>query len=44
MQRILATALDEAHTRGIDLKMLLDARGALTLGMGQTKDHIVQGE
>ena len=35
--------LDEAHTRGTDLKMPADARGALTLGLGQTKDHTVQG-
>ena len=35
--------LDEAHTRGTDLKMPAHARGALTLGLGQTKDHTVQG-
>jgi len=35
--------MDEAHTRGTDLKMPADARGALTLGIGQTKDHTVQG-
>lgn len=35
--------LDEAHTRGTDLKMPIDARGALTLSLGQTKDHTVQG-
>jgi Protein of unknown function (DUF3638)/Protein of unknown function (DUF3645) len=35
--------LDEAHTRGTDLKMIPHARGALTLGLGQTKDHTVQG-
>ncbi|KAM0324566.1 hypothetical protein ACHAQA_007951 [Verticillium albo-atrum] len=34
--------LDEAHTRGTDLKLPSDARGALTLGLGQTKDHTVQ--
>ncbi|KUJ24466.1 uncharacterized protein LY89DRAFT_663197 [Mollisia scopiformis] len=34
--------LDEAHTRGTDLKMPSDARGALTLGLGQTKDATVQ--
>ena len=34
--------LDEAHTRGTDLKMPANARGALTLGLGQTKDHTVQ--
>lgn len=36
--------LDEAHTRGIDLKLPENARGALTLALGQTKDHTVQGE
>jgi hypothetical protein len=36
--------LDEAHTRGIDLKLPQHARGALTLALGQTKDHTVQGE
>jgi len=36
--------LDEAHTRGIDLKLPFDACGALTLALGQTKDHTVQGE
>ncbi|CBX97993.1 hypothetical protein LEMA_P094020.1 [Plenodomus lingam JN3] len=34
--------LDEAHTRGIDLKLPQDACGALTLALGQTKDHTVQ--
>ncbi len=34
--------IDEAHTRGTDLKLPADARGALTLGLGQTKDHTVQ--
>lgn len=36
--------LDEAHTRGTDLKLPQYARGALTLGLNQTKDHTVQGE
>ena len=36
--------LDEAHTRGTDLKLPAEAKGALTLGPGQTKDHTVQGE
>jgi len=36
--------LDEAHTRGIDLKLPQHACGALTLALGQTKDHTVQGE
>jgi hypothetical protein len=35
--------LDEAHTRGTDLKMPAHAIGALTLGLGQTKDQTVQG-
>ncbi|KAH9220688.1 hypothetical protein DL95DRAFT_519962 [Leptodontidium sp. 2 PMI_412] len=34
--------MDEAHTRGTDLKLPADARGALTLGIGQSKDHTVQ--
>jgi hypothetical protein len=36
--------IDEAHTRGIDLKLPQRARGALTLALGQTKDHTVQGK
>lgn len=36
--------LDEAHTRGTDLKLPTNSRGALTLGLGQTKDHTVQGK
>ena len=36
--------LDEAHTRGVDLKLPAFARGALTLALGQTKDHTVQGK
>ena len=35
--------LDEAHTRGVDLKMPADAIAGLTLGIQQTKDHTVQG-
>lgn len=35
--------LDEAHTRGTDLKMPAATVGALTLGLGQTKDQTVQG-
>ncbi|KAI1637344.1 hypothetical protein F4809DRAFT_649926 [Biscogniauxia mediterranea] len=34
--------LDEAHTRGTDLKFEPTAHAALTLGLGQTKDHTVQ--
>ena len=35
--------LDQAHTRGTDLRLPFNARGALTLGLDQTKDHTVQG-
>ena len=35
--------IDEAHTRGTDLKLPASARGALTLGPGITKDATVQG-
>lgn len=35
---------DEAHCRGIDLKLPPNACGALTLALGQTKDHTVQGK
>ncbi|KAL2063392.1 hypothetical protein VTL71DRAFT_5197 [Oculimacula yallundae] len=34
--------MDQAHTRGTDLKLPADARGALTLGIDQSKDHTVQ--
>ncbi|KAF4502839.1 very large low complexity [Fusarium agapanthi] len=34
--------IDEAHTRGTDLKLPIDARGAVTLGIGSTKDQITQ--
>ena len=34
--------LDEAHTRGTDLKFPPDAKAALTLGLGITKDSLVQ--
>ncbi|KAK7928695.1 hypothetical protein PG985_005693 [Apiospora marii] len=34
--------LDEVHTRGTDLKFGPDARGAVTLGLSQTKDKTVQ--
>ncbi|KAK3947939.1 hypothetical protein QBC32DRAFT_382607 [Pseudoneurospora amorphoporcata] len=34
--------LDEAHTRGTDLKLPQNACGALTLALNQTKDHTVQ--
>ena len=34
--------LDEAHTRGTDLKLPTTARAALTIGLGQSKDVTVQ--
>lgn len=34
--------LDEAHTRGTDLKLPTDYRAAVTLGPGLTKDRLVQ--
>ncbi|KAL7781006.1 hypothetical protein V8C43DRAFT_320153 [Trichoderma afarasin] len=34
--------LDEAHTRGTDLKLPIDYRAAVTLGPGLTKDRLVQ--
>ncbi|KAI8930920.1 hypothetical protein NX059_011935 [Plenodomus lindquistii] len=34
--------LDEAHCRGTDLKLPVDARAALTLGQNLTKDAMVQ--
>ena len=36
--------LDEAHTRGIDLKLPHDYRAAVTLGANLTKDKLVQGK
>lgn len=36
--------LDEAHTRGIDLKLPSDYRAAVTLGANLTKDRLVQGK
>jgi hypothetical protein len=36
--------LDEAHTRGIDLKLPRDYRAAVTLGPGLCKDKLVQGQ
>lgn len=35
--------LDEAHTRGTDLKLPRNYRAAVTLGTGLTKDRLVQG-
>lgn len=35
--------LDEAHTRGTDLKLPIYYRAAITLGAGLTKDRLVQG-
>jgi hypothetical protein len=36
--------IDEAHTRGTDLKLPTYAQGAVTLGISSTKDQIVQGK
>ncbi|MBE3044890.1 DUF3645 domain-containing protein [Candidatus Bathyarchaeota archaeon] len=35
--------LDEAHTRGTDLKLPTNYRAAVTLGADQTKDELMQG-
>lgn len=35
--------LDDAHTRGTDLKLPRDFRAAVTLGPKVTKDRLVQG-
>ncbi|KAK0465633.1 hypothetical protein IW261DRAFT_1523408 [Armillaria novae-zelandiae] len=35
--------LDQAHTRGTDLKLPIDFRAAVTLGVNITKDRLVQG-
>lgn len=35
---------DEAHTRGVDLKLPEDAHAALTLALKQTKDNTMQGK
>ncbi|KAI0147721.1 hypothetical protein GGR57DRAFT_515463 [Xylariaceae sp. FL1272] len=34
--------LDEAHTRGVDLKLPQEAHGAVTLALNQTKDFTIQ--
>jgi hypothetical protein len=36
--------LDDAHTRGTDLKLPRDTRAAVTLGPKVTKDRLLQGE
>lgn len=36
--------LDEAHTRGTDLKLPVDYRAAVTIGPSLTKDRLVQGK
>ena len=36
--------LDQAHTRGMDLKLPSNYRAAVTLGPNLTKDSLVQGE
>ena len=33
---------DEAHTRGVDLQLPANAKGAVTLALGQTRDHTAQ--
>jgi hypothetical protein len=35
--------LDEAHTRGTDLKLPRNYRAAVTLGQGLVKDKLTQG-
>ena len=35
--------LDNAHTRGMDIKLPIGSRAAVTLGPGVTKDALVQG-
>lgn len=35
--------LDEAHTRGTDLKLPTSCRAAVTLGANLTKDRLIQG-
>ena len=35
--------LDDAHTRGTDLKLPLLTRGVVTIGPGTTKDRLLQG-
>ncbi|KAI1434570.1 hypothetical protein GGR50DRAFT_391374 [Xylaria sp. CBS 124048] len=34
--------IDEAHTRGVDMKFPVNAHGALTLALKQTKDYTMQ--
>ena len=36
--------LDEAHTRGTDLKLPVDYRAIVTLGPDLTKDRLAQGK
>lgn len=36
--------LDQGHTRGVDLRLPPNARGAVTLALKLTKDHTVQGK
>lgn len=36
--------LDEAHTRGTDLRLPVDYRAAVTIGPSLTKDRLVQGK
>lgn len=39
-----AVFLDEAHTRGTDLRLPRDYRAAVTIGAGISKDRLVQGK
>lgn len=40
----LLVFFDEANCRGVDLKLPMSAKAALTLALNQTKDHTVQGK
>lgn len=40
----LLVFFDQAHCRGVDLRLPKNAKGAVTLALGQTKDHTVQGQ
>ncbi|KAG6858430.1 hypothetical protein C0991_002799 [Blastosporella zonata] len=41
---LCAVYLDDAHTRGIDLKLPKDFRAVVTMGPKLTKDRLVQGK
>lgn len=38
----LLVFIDHQHCRGVDLKFPVNAKGAVTLSLGQTKDHSIQ--